>query len=143
MFSNILLAVDLVHPESWARALPLADGLARSDGALLHIATVVPDFGMSIVSGFFPEDFEQKARDHARNELDALAARELPGRPNLRVEVGFGHPAPELLRIATLVGADLIVLESHPPGARPGLLAGSQADRLVHAAACSVLVLRG
>jgi nucleotide-binding universal stress UspA family protein len=143
MFSNVLLAVDLAHPESWARALPVPDAMARRDGALLHVVTVVPDFGMSLVQGFFPENFEAKARAHAREMLDTLVAKELPDRADVRVEVCFGHPAPEILRVAGLVGADLIVLESHAPGERPGLVAGSQADRLVHAARCSVLVLRG
>ena len=57
MFNHVLLSVDLEHESSWIKALPVALDLCKSCGAALHVLTVVPDFGMSIVSQYFPQAF--------------------------------------------------------------------------------------
>ena len=57
MYKDILLPVDLDQPVSWEHALPQAVKLCEMSGANLHVLTVVPDFGMSIVSQYFPEEF--------------------------------------------------------------------------------------
>jgi len=60
MFKNVLLPIDLDQESSWKKALPSALEFCRASGGGLHILTVVPDFGMSIVGQFFPEGFEKK-----------------------------------------------------------------------------------
>ena len=57
MYKTILLAIDMNEPSSWEKALPVALEQARSGGGKLHIMTVVPDFGMSIVGSFFPAQY--------------------------------------------------------------------------------------
>ena len=60
MYENILLAVDLTDPSSWTKALPLAVETCRASPATVHLLTVVPDYGMTVVGQFFPEDFEKQ-----------------------------------------------------------------------------------
>ena len=65
MYNSILLAVDLGDDDSWAQSLPSAVKFAQTFGATLRVMTVVPDFGMSIVSSFFPAGYEEKMLEQA------------------------------------------------------------------------------
>ena len=65
MYEDILVAVDLGAAETEARTLATAVDYARAFGARLHVMTVVPDYGLSIVGGFFPKGHEQEAIRHA------------------------------------------------------------------------------
>ena len=61
MFDTILLPVDLSKEASWRKALPAALRLMEPGGrGTLHVATVVPDYGMSIVGGYFAEGYEER-----------------------------------------------------------------------------------
>lgn len=139
MFSTILLPIDLGHEASWDKALPLAEGLRGETGAL-HLLAVMPDLGEGVVSSHFPMNF---ARDALR-ELDAalrafVAERELE---RATAHVGYGHVAEAIIRKAEAIGADLIVMASHPPDELRSVLVGSQAARVVRHATMPVLVAR-
>ena len=60
MHDNVLLPVDLQHPESWEKALPAARRLAGETG-IIHLLGIVHDFGSSMVATFLPKGYEQKA----------------------------------------------------------------------------------
>ena len=60
MYRNVLIAIDLNDKSSWVKALPTAVNMCKSFGANLHLLTVVPEFGMSVVGQFFPKGFEKK-----------------------------------------------------------------------------------
>ena len=49
MYTHILLPVDLEDAASSSQALEAAVSHAQATGATLHVLTVVPDFGMSVV----------------------------------------------------------------------------------------------
>ena len=49
MYKNILLPVDLNSAETQLKAVQTAAELARTFGAGLHVLTVVPEFGLSMV----------------------------------------------------------------------------------------------
>ena len=55
MYKNILLTVDLEHPKAQLKSVPVAVELCKQHKASLHVLTVVPDFGMSIVAQYFPK----------------------------------------------------------------------------------------
>ena len=141
MFKNILLALDLVHEGSWSKALPTAVEHAQKFDATLHLVTVVPSFGMSIVGTYFPADFESKATDEARKRLAAFAKEQVPDGVSVKTHVALGRSYEEILAAAKKLGADLIVIGSHQPGTEDYLL-GSTASRVVRFASCSVLVVR-
>lgn len=141
MYKEILLAVDLGHPDTQDRAVSTALEYCRAFGAHLHIITVVPDFGMSIVGSFFPAGYEQKALEQARDTLHAFTADRLPADLKAQHIIGHGTIYQEILRSAEAVGADLIIMASHRPGLEDYLL-GPNAARVVRHASTSVLVVR-
>jgi nucleotide-binding universal stress UspA family protein len=109
VFKKILIPVDLtdVHQP----ALEIAARLAQeNDGevTLLHVVEVISEVWAAEERGFYTRR-EQMARDHLARLGHALEARGVPRRE----EVVFGHRAPEIVRYAGEVGADLIVLKSH------------------------------
>jgi nucleotide-binding universal stress UspA family protein len=140
MYKDILLAVDLGDETSWRRALPTAVDLCRASGAALHVVTVVPDFGMTIVADYFPPDFEKKALAQANERLRAFLAKNAPG-IKAQCIVGHGTVYEEILRAAEKSKCDLIVLAAHRPALKDYLL-GPNAARVVRHAQCSVLVVR-
>ncbi len=143
MTSRILLPVDLAHEPSWKLALPEAVAEARMRGAALHLLAIVPDFGMSYVSEHFPPGYEAELIAKAMTDLRALAADGVPADVTWEAHVAHGHPAEEILKAADSLGTGLIVMASHKPDTLRTLLVGSVADRIVHNASQSVLVVRG
>lgn len=141
MYKNILLAVDLAHEGSWSKSLPTAVEYAQKFGATLHLMTVVPSFGMSIVGSFFPENYEDEALTRARDALREFAEKEIPAGVSLELHVALGRSYEEILEAAGKLKADLIVIGSHQPGTENYLL-GSTAARVVRFAKASVLVVR-
>jgi universal stress protein F len=142
MYKSILLAVDLAHEGSWSAALPAAAELARRDGATLHLMTVVLDFGLTMIAGYLPQDFEQRTLERARADLAAFAAEKAPKDVTVETHLAHGHAAEEILEAAGRVDADLIVMASHTPDMMRTLFVGSVADKVVHGAPCSVLIVR-
>ncbi|WP_259782475.1 universal stress protein [Aestuariispira ectoiniformans] len=141
MFKHILLAVDLGHPEASALSVPTAVEYAEKFGSTLHVMTVVPDFGMSIVGSFFSKDHEKKMLDEANKQLHAYVKKEIPEGIQVQHIVGHGTAYEEILRVSEEVNCDLIVLGSHRPNMQDYLL-GPNAARVVRHANCSVLVIR-
>jgi len=141
MFSTILVPIDLAEPESSGRALKVAIGLATDYNATMHVVTVVPDMGMSIVGGYFPKGFEQKALDDTKARLKQYLEDVVPSGVETKGHVIHGAIYQQILAIADDLGADLIVMASHRPAMRDYLL-GPNAARVVRHAKQSVMVVR-
>lgn len=143
MSNSILCAIDINQPENDAEVLRAANKLARLDDARLDVITVVPDFGMSIVGGYFDKDFHDKAVAHARELLDNLVRDTIGEEANkgVRHVVATGKAYEEILHAAREAGSDLIVIGSHKPELRDYLL-GPNAARVVRHSGCSVYVVR-
>ena len=141
MFKHILLAIDLEHDKTWQKSLPTAIEYAEAFGSTIHAMVVVPDFGMSIVSNFFPKDHEKQSLDLAVGKLREWVAANVPAGIQVQHIVGIGSPYEEILWVAGEISADLIVMGSHRPSMEDYLL-GPNAARVVRHASCSVLVVR-
>ncbi len=141
MFKHVLLSVDLEHDSSWIKALPLALDLCKSCGATLHVLTVVPDFGMSIVSQYFPENFEKEVGEKVLARLKDFVTEKVPDDLSVQHIVGEGTVYEVILKISAETKADLIVMASHRPELKDYLL-GPNAARVVRHANCSVMVVR-
>ena len=85
---------------------------------------------------------ERHLRKEAWAALDS-AAQSLPAGFEVTTTLRTGPAAALLESEAERLGADLIAVGSHGQGRLAGTLLGSVATRLVHEAACSVLVARG
>lgn len=143
MFQSVLLPIDLGHPSSWTRALPTALDLVRASGGTLHVLSVVPDFGMSMVSDYFPADFEEKALAKANADIAAFAQANVPSDITHQTHLGHGSISGQILETATNLRAEIIVMASHKADGVRGFLIGSNAERVVRHASISVLVVRG
>lgn len=142
MYQNILFPLDLSEDDrSWQWALPVAIEYAQRFQANLHVLTVVPDFGMSLVSGFFPEEFEQKALNAAQEHLHHFVKKHIPENIQVQHIVGHGTVYKEILHAADEIKADLIIMSSHRPELKDYLL-GPNAARVVRHSKVSVLVVR-
>ncbi len=141
MFDKILLPIDLNHTESWKVALPMARRCAGANGEI-HLLGIVHDLGVAMVASYLPEGFEQKAMEKLKAALTEFAGSELPAGARVAVHVGHGHVPETILRIAGDIGADLIVMASHPPHDFQTLLVGSNADKVVRHSEIPVLVVR-
>lgn len=142
MYDHILLPIDPSDAASYDKALPVAAKLAEAYGARLHIMTVAPDFGLSIVGQFFPEGFEKEALAAAREAIAAVVEKAaLPATIPVQLIVAHGAVYEEILRAAGAVNADLIVIGAHRPALKDFLL-GPNAARVVRHATMSVMVVR-
>ncbi len=142
MYDNILLTIDLGHPASWRDALPQAVALARASKGKLHVMSVVPDFGTPLVSGFFPDNFKEKALAKAEAELRKIIDAEIPSDINVQEHLSYGAIHEEVLKAVQKIGVDLVVMASHAPDKMREFLVGSHADRIVRRSPVSVLVVR-
>lgn len=109
MFEKILLPVDLTDRHQ--QALEIAARLAKESGGevtLLHVIEIIPGLGPGEERDFF-QRLEQMALDHLIRLGRYLEERQIPRRE----EIIYGNRAPEIVRYATEMGADLIVLSSH------------------------------
>lgn len=137
MFDNVLLPIDLNHPASWEKALPMAQKLAT--GGTLHVLGIVHDLGMASVASYLPDGFEADALQKMQSDLNAFVESNAPG---AQAHVGHGHVSERIIAAAEQVGADLIVMASHPPDELMTFLVGSNADKVVRHSTRPVLVVR-
>jgi nucleotide-binding universal stress UspA family protein len=141
MYSSILVSIDLGDAVMADKTIKTAVDYARVFDARLHVMTVVPNYGMSIVGGFFPKEHEQEAIAHADAALHEFTRLHVPKELKHRHIVGHGSIYREILRYADIARADLIILAAATPGPEDFLI-GPNAARVVRHAKISVLVIR-
>jgi len=143
MIRSVLCAIDVNRPDDEAKVLQRALKLAEAEGAQLDVITVMPDYGMSVVGGYFKEDHKDTARDHVKALLNACVEKALGSEANAKVRhlIGVGAAYHEILAAAKAAGSDLIVLGAHRPDLSDYLL-GPNAARVVRHSTCSVYVVR-
>lgn len=141
MIQSILFPVDLNHHSSWVKALPQALDLARTHGAEIHVLTVIPDYGMSMVGSYFPKGFSENAAKETRAQLEKFISENLPSDIKVTPHVLHGPIYKEIQAAATSAGCDTIVMASHRPEMKDYLL-GPNAARVVRHATQSVFVVR-
>ena len=129
-------------PES-TLALVMARELTRRTGARLSLHAVVDDaipgwVGLSVTPSY--ADALQELVEDRRAAAEELLARRLEACEGVAAEgfVVVGHPAEEL--IAATEELDLLVLGSRRWGPVKRLALGSTSERVIHDAACPVLV---
>jgi len=140
MSNNILCALDLAHQEISKKILSEASRMA-DNGATINVITVVPDFGMSVVSTFFEDDMMDKAIASSNEVLHAFVKDNLPGRFKTRHIVACGSAYEEVLKAATDFKVDLIVIGASKPDLKDYLL-GPNASRVARHAEVSVYIVR-
>lgn len=141
MFKDILLAVDVEDMQTWKKPVDVAKEYAKAFNTNLHIMTVVPNFGMSIVSSYFPKDHEKKMVEKANETLHKFVKDHIPSEIHVQHIVGVGTVYEEILRVSQEIKSDLIIMGTHRPKMQDYLL-GPNAARVTRHASCSVMVVR-
>ncbi len=141
MFKTILLTVDVNDLAGSERPAEVAAELARSHGAELHVMNVVPDFGMSIVGSFFSSDHNKQMLAEAKSALEGWASGRFDGLTSLRLHIDQGTIYDCILKEATKIGADLIVVGANKSQLQDYLI-GPNAARISRHAQQSVCVVR-
>lgn len=141
MYRNVLLFIDLQLQTSWENALPAA--IRQADGGgTLHLLGIVPDNGSSMALTYLPKDYESKALQEMKEALDDFATRHGPEGTTIRTHVGHGHIAETILKVASNVTADLIMLVSPRHDELRSILISSYTNAVVQHSPCSVMVIR-
>jgi nucleotide-binding universal stress UspA family protein len=140
MHENVLLPIDVNHPESWKKALPVAIRQA-GEGGTIHLLGIVHDFGSSMVATFLPKGYEKKVLEAMKASLNEFAATNISG-VTVTTHVGHGHVAETILKIAKKLDVDLIVIGSSKPDELRSMVLGSYANAVVRHSPVSVMVVR-
>ncbi len=154
MFTDIL--VPLEGSELSERALPMAQSLAKSSEATVHLIQMVSRehelaAGRGTDSSFQAADYEM---DMARKLTESQLIRgrtyleqigsQLQG-AGIKVETEFtvkaGNPADNIIAYAKEHSINLVVMSTHGHGGLRRLLMGSVTDRVVHSCEVPVLVV--
>ncbi|MGO9480986.1 MAG: universal stress protein [Candidatus Kryptoniota bacterium] len=117
-------------------------GLFNSELIVLHIVEPIiypADFSFGQVS--IPA-MEEEIRKHSEEQLNELAAREIPANIKATSIIRVGKPFIEIVEIAKSENADLIIISSHGRTGMDHVLFGSTADKVVRKASCPVLTIR-
>jgi nucleotide-binding universal stress UspA family protein len=124
-------------------ALSHATALARAlGGDLTAVYVCPPDVPLGGEFGYLaPSTLEPAARADLLQRLAALAD---PGAADVRVQSLLleGDPSKEVVRLATELPADLLVLGLHPDSHLKHFLLGSMTEELLRLAPCPVLTVR-
>ena len=141
----------ILHPTDFSRASRAAFAravvMAKADRAellLVHVMAVpVPMAGEGYISPSVYEDLEASARKHAEKQLATLRdkARASGAKVSVILLEGLAHA--QIVRAAKSKKADLIVIGTHGRTGFAKFFLGSVVSRVVTAAPCPVLTVRG
>jgi len=137
MYKKILVAVDLSSDTD--TVIKTAAELA-GDSATLHLVHVVEPVAAAYSMDIYAvniSELQQEAINFAEQRLAKLGSEIKLDATS--VHTLLGSPAPEIRNLATELKADAIVIGSHGHSGWKILL-GSTANKVLHGAACDVLV---
>lgn len=140
---RILCPVD--GSNASARGLRNAILLATGLKARLTVMTVITDFSLPLGMARRAPDMARIASEYEKMEreqfdqfIHAFDFRDV----TWDKEVHYGHPADEIVRLATGAKYDLVVMGSTGRSGLPRLLLGSTAETVARRATCSVLTVK-
>jgi nucleotide-binding universal stress UspA family protein len=138
---NVLFATDF-SPISEA-ALPYAAAISRHFGSTLHLAHVMSDAGLLMMSGGIDYvslgTIYEDAQTEAREKLERIAIR--LGETPHRCHVRHGQVWKSLAEIIETSRIDLVIAGTHGRGGFRKLLVGSVAENILRHASCPVLTV--
>ena len=138
MFETIVVAVDGSEPSK--NAVKCAADLAAHLGSEVVVAHVRGYEAVPI--GAIELETEHEARELLESTVRELKEGGVSARGELR-EAPHAAVGDVLLAVASSEAADLVVMGSRGLGEFRSLMYGSVAHRVLHGAACPVLVTRG
>lgn len=141
-FSRILCAIDFSDASTAAMrtSLELA-GKIGARLALVHVVELLPDWEIRERTHFDIPEFGRYLENDAREMLRDLVPAEVREKAGVELMVVRGRPHREVLRIATEMKTDLIVMGVQGRGAMDLMIFGSTTRHVVREARCPVLTI--
>ena len=136
-FNRVLCAIDF--GQGSLKALDLAGRIAVENDAPLYLLHVCPAVAVPLGG---PITATPEVEETARKKLGETAARYLTKIP-YELLLMTGDPAQRIVEIQSALGADLVVMGTFARRGVPRFFLGSVADRVVRAATCPVLTVKG
>jgi nucleotide-binding universal stress UspA family protein len=132
-------------------ALAAAIVIAEHAGATIHVVRVIDAIWRAPFVAYSPEmipadtelmaEIESRAREEVETYLEALTESMLTHDVPIHHTMKVGQPAPEIVRAADAVSADLIVISTHGHGGVRRWALGSVTDEILHRGVTPVLVI--
>ena len=144
-------AKRILFPTDFSRhsryALRRAAAMARTSGAemiLFHVLSQATPGGLNEDSYLLSNwrEFMKHEEEKARAALQREAQSKLLEGVKVKTILGGGSPYREIVRLASTMRADLIVISTHGTTGLLHLMLGSVAERVVRLAPCPVLVVK-
>ncbi|HKQ64304.1 MAG TPA: universal stress protein [Methylomirabilota bacterium] len=145
------MARRILHPSDFSsasraafrKAIDMAKA-SRAELLLVHVVSpVVPVPGDGYVSPEMYDQLSASSRAWAQKRLDSLVAQAKKSRARVKGFILEGAASDEIVRFARARRVELIVMGTHGRKGIAKLFVGSVADRVVAAATCPVLTVRG
>jgi nucleotide-binding universal stress UspA family protein len=141
----------ILHPSDFSSASGAAFKKAvemakagRGELMLVHVVSpVAPVAGEGYISPKMYEEIAASSRAWAQKQLDKLVAKAKTSGVRAKGSVLEGSAHEQVVRFARSKHADLIVVGTHGRSGLAKLFLGSVAGRVVAAAPCPVLTVRG
>lgn len=140
MFKKILFPID-INDKSFENCFPAVIDIAKRFNASLHIVTVIPDYGTSMVEEYFPKGWIKEITSKAESELKRIVGEYVPKDIEVDIIVRRGAIYHSIINTSDQIQADLIIIYANRPELREYFL-GSNASKVVRHAQTSVLVVR-
>ncbi|MGQ3663204.1 universal stress protein UspF [Citrobacter braakii] len=144
MYNSILVPIDVSEAGLTRQVIPYVQAHSVLNTARVHFLTVVPTlpYYSSLGLAYSAEMPKLKDFQHAALlKLDEIVKQfKIPGE-KIQTHVVSGTPKDQILNLAKVIDADLIIIASHRPDITTYLL-GSNAAAVVRHASCPVLVVR-
>lgn len=141
---DVVVGID--DSDAATRAVDAAVEVAEREGAILHIVSVAHSPSMEswayVETAKGGTEETHAIHDHAEQLVTRAANRVRAQHPKVIVttEVLYGDPGQSVADLGATAG--LIVVGSRGHGGFTGMLLGSVSHRVIHAAACPVMVVR-
>jgi universal stress protein A len=107
-FRHIVVPTDLTDRTERAVELSFKLSGSRSRLTLLHVVQTVPGLPFNDLRPSY-----EKLRDRAARKMAAIVKRVTPSGVGVDIKIVYGPRAETIVKTATAMGADLIVLPSH------------------------------
>jgi nucleotide-binding universal stress UspA family protein len=141
----------ILHPSDFSpasgAAFKKAIEMAKANRAELlvtHVTNpIVPVAGEGYVSPKMYNDIAASTRAWATKELEKLVAKAKKSGVRAKGVIAEGSAHEQIVRLAKKTRADIIVIGTHGRSGLAKLFLGSVAERVVGAAPCPVLTVRG
>jgi nucleotide-binding universal stress UspA family protein len=141
----------ILHPSDFSSASNAAFkksiDMAKAGRAELLVAHVispiVPVAGEGYLSPKTYDDIVKSSRAWAQKQLDRLVAKARKSGVRVKGLLAEGAAHEQIVRIARTKRADMVVMGTHGRSGLAKLILGSVAGRVVAAASCPVLTVRG